>query len=185
MIFSHVTNILISRPLSGQGEDQLVLNANQLTKPYLSNEDQEIMVSKFLKEVFNEDDKHELFKKIFGNNHQMAATASQVLKREFLSNSKLFTNKPAGLKPVVGDVVAILKEDPRLGLIVDVLSDHRVIVRHKHRGSNVELTYHSKILALVFRPISAAFFVSILEQPSLVMNHLLERFWAKLKDQMT
>ena len=114
----------------------------------------------------------------------MAATASQVLKREFLSNSKLFTNKYAGLKPVVGDVVAILKEDPRLGLIVDVLSEHRVIVRHKHRGSNVELTYHSKILALVFRPVSAAFFVSILEQPSLVMNHLLERFWTKLKNQM-
>ena len=39
MIFSHVTNILNSRPLSGQGEGQLVLNANQLTKPYLSNED--------------------------------------------------------------------------------------------------------------------------------------------------
>ena len=64
----------------------------------------------------------------------MAATASQVLKREFFSNSKLFTIKPAGLKTVVGNVVAILKEDPRLGLIVDVLSDHRAIVRHKHRG---------------------------------------------------
>ena len=80
MIFSHVSNILNSCPLSGQGEDQLVLNANQLTKPYLSNEDQEIMVSKFLEEVFNDEDKHLLFKKIFGNNHQMAATASQVLK---------------------------------------------------------------------------------------------------------
>ena len=158
-----------------------MLNANQLTKPYLSNEDQEIMVSKFLKEVFNEEDKHELFKNFFGNNHQMAATASQVLKREFLSNSKLFTNKPEGLKPMEGDVVAILKEEPRLGLIVDVLSNHRVTVRHKHRGSNVL----SKKMALVFRPISAAFFVSICEQPSLVMNHLLERFWAMLKDQMT
>ena len=115
----------------------------------------------------------------------MAATASQVLKREFLSNSKLFSNKPAGLKPVVGDVVAILKEEPRLGLIVEVLSAHRAVVRHKHRGSNVEQTYHSKILALVFRPVSAAFFVSIFQQPSLVMNHLLERFWNKLKDKIT
>ena len=81
--------------------------------------------------------------------------------------------------------MAILKEEPRLGLIVDVLSDHRVTVRHKHRGSNVELIYHSQILTLVFRPVSAAFFVSVYEQPSLVMNHLLEEFWEKLKDQMT
>ena len=107
MIFSHVSNILNSRPLSSQSDGQLVLNANQLVKPYLSNEDQEIMVSKFLEELFNDEDKHLLLKKIFQNNHQMAATASQVLKREFLSNSKLFSNKPAGLKPVVGDVVAV------------------------------------------------------------------------------
>ena len=185
MIFSHVSNILNSRPLSSQSDDQLVLNANQLVKPYLSNEDQEIMVSKFLEEIFNDEDKHLLLKKIFENNHQMAATASQVLKREFLSNSKLFSNKPAGLKPVVGDVVAVLKEEPRLGLIVEVVSAHRVVVRHKHRGSNVEQTYHSKILALVFRPVSAAFFVSIFKQPSLVMNHLLERFWTKLKAKIS
>ena len=142
------------------------------------------MVSKFMEEVFNDDDKHELFKKIFGNNNQMAATASQVLKREFLSNSKLFTNKAAGLKPIVGEVVAVLKEEPRLGLIVEVVSDHRVIVRYKQRGSNIELTYHPKILALVFRPVSSSFFVSILDDPNLVMNHLLERFWTKLKNQM-
>ena len=90
-------------------------------------------MSKFMEEVFHDDDKHELFKKIFGNNNQMAATASQVLKREFLSNSKLFTNKAAGLKPIAGDVVAVLKEEPRLGLIVEVVIDHRVVVRHKHR----------------------------------------------------
>ena len=115
----------------------------------------------------------------------MAVTASQVLKREFLSNSKLFSNKPAGLKPVVADVVAVLKEEPRLGLIVQILSAHRVIVRHKHRGANVEQTYHSKILALVFRPTSAAFFVSTFQQSNLGMNHLLQRFWNKLRDKLT
>ena len=150
MIYSHICNILNSRPLSGQGENQLVLNCNQLTKPFLSNEDQEVMVSKFMEEVFYDDDKHELFKKIFGNNNQMAATANQVLKREFLSNSKLFSNKAAGLKPIAGDIVAVLKEEPRLGLIVEVISPHRVTVCHRHRGSNIELTYHPKILDLFF-----------------------------------
>ena len=80
--------------------------------------------------------------------------------------------------------MAVLKEEPRLGLIVEVVSDHRVTVRHKHRGSNIELNYHPKILALVFRPVSSSFFVSILDDPNLVMNHLLERFWTKLKTQM-
>ena len=109
MIFSHVANILNSRPLSTQSDDQLVFNANQLVKPYLSNEDQEIMVSKFLEELFNDEDRHLLLKKIFQNNQEMAVTASQVLKREFLSNSKLFSNKPAGLRPMIGDVIAVLK----------------------------------------------------------------------------
>ena len=73
-----------------------------------------MMVSKFMEEVFYDDDRHELFKKIFGNNNQMAATANQVLKREFLSNSKLFSNKAAGLKPIAGDIVAMLKEDDQI-----------------------------------------------------------------------
>ena len=47
-IFSHVANILNSRPLSSQTDDALALNANQLVKPYISNADQEILVSKFL-----------------------------------------------------------------------------------------------------------------------------------------
>ena len=185
MIFSHVANILNSRPLSSQTDDQLVLNANQLVKPYLSNEDQEIMVSKFLDELFNDEDRHLLLKKIFQNNQEMAVTASQVLKREFLTNSKLFSNKPAGLRPMVGDVIAVCKEQPKLGLIVEILSAHRVVVRHKHRGANVEQTYHCKILALLFRPTNAAFFVSTFQQSNLGMNHLLQRFWNKLRDKLT
>ena len=116
----------------------------------------------------------------------MAKEACHILKQEFLyCNAKLFTNKFEGLMPQVGDVVMVLKEEPRLGLIVEILSAHRVIVRHKHRGANVEQTYHSKILALVFRPASAALFVSTFQQPSLVRNHLLQRFWNKLKDKIT
>ena len=52
----------------------------------------------------------------------MAVTASQVLKREFLANAKLFTDKPSRLRPLVGDVVVVLKNQPNLGLIVEVLS---------------------------------------------------------------
>ena len=185
MIFSHVANILNSRPLSSQNDDTLVLNANQLVKPYLSNADQEIMVSKFLDELFNDEDRHLLLTKIFQNNQEMAVTASQVLKREFLTNAKLFTNKPVGLRPIIGDVIAVLKDQPKLGLIVEVLSTRRVVVRHKHRGANTDHTYHCKILALLFRPTAAAFFISTLEQSNPEMDHLLQTFWSKLKQQLT
>ena len=96
-----------------------------------------------------------------------------------------FENKPIGLRPLVGDVIAVLKDQPKLGLIVEVLSTHRVVVRHKHRGANVDQTYHCKILALLFRPSSAAHFISTFEQPNLGMNHLLQSFWNKLKEQLT
>ena len=135
MIFSHICNILNSRPLSTQDDSALVLNANQLVKPYLSNTDQEFLISKFLNEMFNDHDRHILLTKIFSNNNEMAVTASQILKREFLNNAKLFSNKPVGLKPQVGDIIAVLKTEPRLGLILQVLSEHRVVVRHKHDSS--------------------------------------------------
>ena len=115
----------------------------------------------------------------------MAVTASQILKREFLNNAKLFSNKPVGLKPQVGDIIAVLKTEPRLGLILQVLSTHRVVVRHKHRGANVDQTYHIKILALIFRPVNAAHFISTLDQPNEGLNHLLLSFWTKLKDQVS
>ena len=124
-IFSHVANILNSRPLSSQSEDTLALNSNQLVKPYISNADQEILVSKYLEEVFNDSDRHLLLSKIFQNNQSMARTASQVLKREFLENAKLFSDKPGGLSPLVGDVVLVLKDQPNLGLAVQVLSPRR------------------------------------------------------------
>ena len=57
--------------------------------------------------------------------------------------------------PQVGDVVLVLKEEPRLGIIAEVLSSHRVTVRHKHRGTNQEIGYHSLILSLIYRPISS------------------------------
>ena len=185
MIFSHVCNILNTRPLSSQDDSTLVLNANQLVKPYLSNADQEVLISKFLDEMFNDQDRHLLLTKIFQNNQEMAVTASQVLKREFLNNAKLFSNKPVGLKPQIGDIIAVLKAEPRLGLIVEILSTHRVVVRHKHRGANVDQTYHCKILALLFRPSNAAHFISTFEQPNQGMNHLLLSFWNKLKDQVS
>ena len=150
MIFSHICNILNSRPLTTQDNSALVLNSNQLVKPYLSIADQEILMAKFLNEMFDDSDRHLLFTKIFSNNMEMAVSASQILKREFITNSKLFSNKAAGLKPKVGDIVAILKSEPRIGLILEVLSEHRVVIRLKQRGTNVEETYHVKIIALIF-----------------------------------
>ena len=91
-------------------------------------------MSKYLEEVFNDADRHLLLSKIFQNNQSMARTASQVLKREFLENAKLFSDKPDGIKPLVGDVVLVCKEQPSLGLVTEILSPRRVVVRHKNRS---------------------------------------------------
>merc|ERR1711895_380155 len=147
-IFSHICNVLNSRPLSTQHDSTLVLNSNMLVKPFISNVDQELLMGKFLDEIFNEQDKKELFSKIFKNNSEMAQSASILLKREFLSTSKMFTDKDHGLEPLAGDVVVICKEKPRIGLIIEVISKHRVRIRLKSRGKNVEDTYHVKSLGL-------------------------------------
>ena len=112
----------------------------------------------------------------------MARTATEILKREFLENAKLFSDKKDSIKPSVGDVVLICKETPSLGLVTEILSPRRVIVRHKHRGSNADQEYHSKVLALIFRPQTPTYFLSISNKP---MPHLLETFWTKLKQKLT
>ena len=55
--------------------------------------DQELLMGRFLEEVFNEQDQKELFSKIFKNNSDMAQSAHILLKREFLSTRKMFTDK--------------------------------------------------------------------------------------------
>ena len=118
-----------------------------------------------MEEIFNDSDRHTLLLKIFQNNESMARTASEVLKREFVENAKLFSDKPGAIKPLVGDVVLVCKETPSLGLVTEILSPRRVVVRHKHRGSNADHEYHSKILALIFRPETPVYFMSIFDKP--------------------
>ena len=130
-------------------------------------------MSKYLEEIFHDSDRHTLLLKVFQNNESMARTATEILKREFLENAKLFTDKKDSLKPSVGDLVLICKETPGLGLVTQILSPRRVMVRHKHRGSNVEDEYHAKVLALIFRPQTPTYFLSISNKP---MPHLLETF---------
>ena len=115
----------------------LALNSNQLVKPYISSADQEILVSKYLEEIFNDSDRHTLLL-----NESRARTASEVLKREFVENAKLFSDKPGSIKPLVGDVVLVCKETPSLGLVTEILSPRRVVVRHKHCGSNADHEYN-------------------------------------------
>ena len=180
-IFSHICNVLNSRPLSTQHDSTLVLNSNMLVKPFISNVDQELLMGKFLQEIFNEQDKHELFSKIFKNNSEMAQSASILLKREFLSNSKMFTDKDHGLEPLAGDVVVICKEEPRIGLIIEVISKHRVRIRLKSRGKNVEDTYHVKTLGLIFRPATSVHFLATIDKDqNQTLNPLLSSFWRKL-----
>ena len=136
-----------------------------------------------MEEIFNDSDRHTLLLKIFQNNESMARTASEVLKREFVENAKLFSDKPGAIKPLVGDVVLVCKETPSFGLVTEILSPRRVVVRHKHRGSNADHQYHCKILALIFRPESPVYFMSIFDKPQ--MPHLLEDFWTRLKQKLT
>ena len=91
----------------------------------------------------------------------------------------MFSDKPGSIKPFVGDVVLVCKETPSLGLVTEILSPRRVVVRHKHRGSNADHEYHSKILALIFKPETPVYFMSIFDKPQ--MPHLLEAFWTRLK----
>ena len=158
-----------------------------MCKPFLSNTDQELILSKFLQSIFTDNEQSDFISKIFSNNSLMAKEACHLLKQEFLNcNSKLFSNKSEGIKPQVGDVVLVLKEEPKLGIITEVLSSHRVTVRHKHYGTNHEVGYHSRILSLLYRPISSAFFVNLVENSYSghidSLGHLLPGFWNRLKN---
>ena len=86
---------------------------------------------------------------------------SQALKTNFFKNEKFITDKPDGIKPLVDEVVLVCKQQPSLGLVMEILSPRRVVVQHK-----------SPILALIFRPESSVYFMSIFDKPE--MPHLLE-----------
>ena len=137
-------------------------------------------MSRFLEEIFNEQDNKEIFSKIFKSNNEIAQSAHILLKREFLNNRKMFMDKKSGLEPLKGDIVIIAKENPRLGLIIDVISKHRVMVRFKNRGINKKDVYHPKILGLIFRPVTPSHFLAISSQGPAKLNPLLSQFWDKL-----
>ena len=179
-IFSHICNVLNSRPLTLQDDKKLDLNANLLCKPFLSGHDQELLMSRFLEEVFNEQDQKELFSKIFKGNNDMAQSAHIMLKREFLNTRKMFTDKKNGPEPLKGDVVIICKDDPRLGLITEVISKHRVKVKFKNRGKNKEDIYHPKTLGLIFRPATSTHFMAITNKDHNQLTPLLSSLWDKL-----
>ena len=183
-IFSHICNVLNSRPLTLQDENKLVLNANLLVKPFISNHDQELLMGRFLEEVYNEQDKKELFSKIFKGNNEMAQSAHIMLKREFLNTRKMFTDKKNGIEPLKGDVVIICKDDPRLGLITEVISQHRVKVKFKNRGNYKEAIYHLKTLGLIFRPATSTHFLAIINKDTNQMNPLLSSLWDKLSSSI-
>ena len=134
-IFAHITNMLNSRPLMPQDENKLVLNANQLCKPFLSNHDQELLMGRFLEEVYNVQDEKELFKKIFKGNNEMAQSALLMLKREFINTKKMFTDKKHGIKPLKGDLIIIY---------------HRVKVKYKNREPFIEGVFYLRCLGLHF-----------------------------------
>ena len=110
----------------------------------------------------------------------MAQSAHILLKREFLNTRKMFTDKKNGLEPLKGDIVIICKDDPRLGLITEVISQHRVKVKFKNRGKNKEAIYHLKTLGLIFRPATSTHFMAIINKDHNQLNPLLSSLWDKL-----
>ena len=93
-------------------------------------------MSRFLEEVFNEQDQKEIFYKIFK------------------------------------------------GLITDVISKHRVMVKFKNRGKNKEDIYHPKTLGLIFCPATPTHFMAITSQDQTELNPLLSSFWDKLASSL-
>merc|ERR1711888_118373 len=83
-----------------------------------------------------------------------------MLKREFLNTKLMFSDKTQGIKPLKGDLVVILKEDPRLALITDIISDHRVKLKYKNRGQFIEGIFHLRCLGLIYRPATPTHFMA-------------------------
>ena len=129
-------------------------------------------MGRFLEEVYNEQDKKELFKKIFKGNNEMAQSALLMLKREFINTKKMFTDKKNGIKPLKGDLVIICKDDPRLALITDVVSDHRVKVKYKNREPFIEGVLYLRCLGLHFNSATQ-------------LDPLLSSLWQKLSRSLS
>ena len=109
----------------------------------------------------------------------MAQEAMLMLKREFLNTKRMFSDRTQGIKPLKGDLVVILKQDPRLALIVDVLSDHRVICKYKNKGQFIEGTFHLKCLGLIYRPATPIHFLATVNSAT-QLDPLLSSLWQKL-----
>ena len=114
----------------------------------------------------------------------MAQSALLMLKRGFMNTRKMFTDKKNGIEPLKGDVVIICKDDPRLGLITEVISDHRVKVKFKNRGIFKEAVYHLKCIGLIFCPATPTHFMATVNKDTTQMNPLLTSLWEKLSSSV-
>ena len=110
----------------------------------------------------------------------MAQSALLMLKREFKNTKKMFTDKKNGIKPLKGDLVIICKDDPRLALITEAISDHRVKVKYKNRGLFKEGVFHLKCLGLIYRPATPTHFMATVINSATQLNPLLTLLWQKL-----
>ena len=115
----------------------------------------------------------------------MAQSALLMLKSEFINTRKKFTDKKNGIEPLKGDVVIICKDDPRLGLITEVISDHRVKVKFKNRGIFKEAVYHLKCIGLIFRPATPTHFMATVNNSATQLNPLLTSLWEKLSSSVS
>ena len=109
----------------------------------------------------------------------MAQAALLMLKREFLNTKRMFSDKKHGIKPLKGDLVIICKDDPRLALITDVISDHRVKLKYKNRGLFIEGIFHLRCLGLIYRPATPTHFMATVNSAT-QLDPLLSSLWQKL-----
>ena len=152
-----IVQFLNIRPIPSQksGTIGVILNPNRLLKPYLQERDYFTLFENLTKGIFPDD---KIFTTILEDNKKLATILSTELKKVLTNDGRLLfkpKEKEPHLKPEVDDIVIIVKEIPKLGLITEVKEDKIMCkVRLMQFGQNEDQILHCSKLALLYRPIT-------------------------------
>ena len=152
-----IVQFLNIRPIPSQksGTIGVILNPNRLLKPYLTERDYFTLFENLTNGIFPDD---KIFTTILEDNKKLATILSTELKKVLTNDGRLLfkpKEKEPHLKPEVDDIVIIVKEIPKLGLITEVKEDKIMCkVRLMQFGQNEDQILHCSKLALLYRPIT-------------------------------
>ena len=140
-----IVQFLNIRPIPSQksGTIGVILNPNRLLKPYLQERDYFTLFENLTKGIFPDD---KIFTTILEDNKKLATILSTELKKVLTNDGRLLfkpKEKEPHLKPEVDDIVIIVKEIPKLGLITEVKEDKIMCkVRLMQFGQNEDQILH-------------------------------------------